>query len=51
MVNTWSPQCGFKMILRNGKYGPFYGCTQYPKCRGTRNCKNIQSNNVFEKNP
>lgn len=27
------PLCGGKLILRNGKYGPFYGCSNYPKCR------------------
>jgi DNA topoisomerase-1 len=31
------PQCGEKMILRNGKFGDFYGCSKYPKCRGMRN--------------
>jgi len=31
------PQCGEKMILRKGKFGDFYGCSKYPKCRGMRN--------------
>lgn len=30
------PQCGSPMVLRHGKYGDFYGCSQYPKCRCTR---------------
>lgn len=31
------PQCGVgKMMLRKGKYGQFYGCTNYPKCRHTK---------------
>lgn len=30
------PQCGSPMVLRHGKYGNFYGCSQYPKCRCTR---------------
>lgn len=21
------------MVLRNSKYGPFYGCVEYPKCK------------------
>lgn len=27
--------CGGKMILRNGRYGPFWGCSNYPSCRLT----------------
>ncbi len=30
------PKCGSKMVRRTGKYGAFYGCSTYPKCRGTR---------------
>lgn len=26
------PRCGGKLILRNGKYGYFYGCENYPSC-------------------
>lgn len=26
------PYCGGKLILRKGKYGEFYGCSNYPKC-------------------
>lgn len=29
------PRCGGKLILRKGKYGEFYGCSNYPKCRYT----------------
>ena len=29
------PQCGGTLVLRNGKYGSFYGCKNYPKCRYT----------------
>jgi len=29
------PQCGGKLVLRNGKYGQFYGCQNYPDCRYT----------------
>lgn len=31
------PQCGGKLVLRNGKYGEFLGCTTYPKCKFIRN--------------
>lgn len=30
------PRCTSKMVLRNGKNGKFYGCSQFPKCKGTR---------------
>ncbi len=29
------PKCGGKLILRNGKNGSFYGCSNYPKCQYT----------------
>ena len=28
-------QCGAEMVLRSGKYGKFYGCSTFPKCRQT----------------
>jgi hypothetical protein len=28
--------CGGKLVLRNGKYGQFYGCSNYPKCHFTK---------------
>lgn len=30
------PFCGSPLVLRNGKYGEFLGCSSYPKCRFTR---------------
>ena len=30
------PYCGKELIKRNGKYGEFYGCSGYPKCRYTK---------------
>ena len=29
------PKCVGALVLRNGKYGKFYGCSNYPKCRYT----------------
>ena len=29
------PKCGGKLVMRNGKYGRFYGCSNYPRCRFT----------------
>ncbi len=31
------PKCKSQLVKRNGRYGPFYGCSNYPKCRYTRN--------------
>ena len=30
------PKCGSSMILRNGRYGKFYGCSRFPYCRSTQ---------------
>ncbi len=30
------PKCGAKMVKRKGKFGEFYGCSDFPRCRGTR---------------
>ena len=29
-------KCERAMVLKNGKYGAFWGCSRYPKCRVTR---------------
>lgn len=29
------PKCGGNLVERNGKYGTFYGCSNYPKCKFT----------------
>jgi DNA polymerase III epsilon subunit family exonuclease len=31
------PQCGGELRRRSGRFGDFYGCTNYPSCRFTRN--------------
>lgn len=30
------PRCGSPMRRRSGRYGRFWGCSQYPRCKGTR---------------
>lgn len=30
------PRCGGKLVLREGKTGQFYGCSNYPKCKFTK---------------
>lgn len=29
------PECGDFMVIRDGKYGEFYGCSNYPECEET----------------
>ena len=31
------PKCGCGMKKRNGVRGPFWGCVEYPECKGTLN--------------
>lgn len=33
ILNDRCPNCGGKLIIRNGKYGEFKGCSNYPHCR------------------
>ncbi|MFN7252922.1 MAG: NERD domain-containing protein [Anaerobacillus sp.] len=30
------PKCGSNLVMRKGKFGQFQGCSNYPKCRYTR---------------
>ena len=32
------PRCKSPLVLRSGRYGRFYGCSNFPACRYTRNC-------------
>ena len=29
------PRCVSQLVIRNGKYGQFIGCSNYPKCKFT----------------
>lgn len=31
------PKCNSEMLIKNGRYGQFWGCTGYPNCRYTEN--------------
>ena len=31
----YCPRCGGELVLRQGQYGSFYGCSNYPKCKFT----------------
>ena len=30
------PKCGHELILREGRYGIFWGCSNYPNCNYTK---------------
>lgn len=37
--NKTCPLCGGKLVVRKGKSGYFYGCSNYPNCKFTKNYK------------
>ena len=45
VVESWPegplqcPQCGGELALRSGRFGPFYSCTNFPKCRCSVNLR------------
>jgi hypothetical protein len=39
ITNNICPKCGSLLVIRNGKYGSFKGCSNYPKCRFSINIK------------
>ncbi len=38
---TLCPDCGKKMISRKSQYGTFWGCSDYPNCKGTRDSNGL----------
>ncbi len=39
MVLELCPQCGGELKKRKGKFGEFFGCSNYPQCRFTKKCR------------
>ncbi len=37
IANRRCPKCGGNLVQREGKFGSFWGCSNYPKCRFTHN--------------
>ncbi|QCI29091.1 AAA domain-containing protein [Caminibacter pacificus] len=35
------PKCGGKLILKTGRFGKFYGCENFPKCKYTESANEI----------
>jgi DNA topoisomerase-1 len=42
------PKCGAPLLIRLGKYGQFYACSKFPKCRYT---ESLEKNNLNIKCP
>jgi hypothetical protein len=40
------PNCDSQMVLREGNFDPFWGCSRYPKCRGKINCPSSSRPNL-----
>jgi len=36
LEGEFCPECGGQLLIRNGRYGEFIACSNYPKCRYTR---------------
>ena len=39
MTMVLCPKCGGEMVRRNGMFGEFYGCINFPRCRFTKNIR------------
>jgi len=39
LENEPCPECGGKLTLKSGRFGPFIACTNYPECRYTKPLK------------
>jgi DNA topoisomerase-1 len=45
VVETWPeepltcPDCGGEMTLKNGRFGPYFGCSAYPRCSFVANLR------------
>lgn len=37
LAQVLCPLCGSPLVLRHGKFGDFYGCSSYPKCKFRHN--------------
>ncbi len=41
-------KCGHKMLIREGRYGKFLGCSNFPKCRNVKPLENNEKKPVAE---
>ena len=45
------PNCGSEMALKSGRFGPFFSCTGYPKCRTSVNLRGEAKKRAEADNP
>lgn len=48
--NVKCPECDGPMVSRKSQHGVFWGCAQYPKCKGTRNADGESRRRFDEEN-
>lgn len=56
MGNPICPKCGSAMVLRTARHGrnaggKFYGCSNYPNCKGTLDHEKASQNDSFSEDP
>jgi hypothetical protein len=44
------PKCGNMVVLKNGCYGQFFGCINFPKCKGSLSITKSKKHNIYTKN-
>lgn len=42
------PNCGGKLVKRKGKFGEFFGCSNFPKCKFSMNSKPKNALKIFD---
>ncbi len=40
------PECGSELVRRNGRYGEFIACSNFPKCKYTKNLKSSEKKSL-----
>ena len=45
------PKCRAPMVQRDGKFGAFFACTRYPRCKGTRPLEDSQPEDGTSQKP
>ena len=45
-ITDLCPKCGSYLTVRKGKFGVFYGCQAFPKCRFTKPASEVDKNNL-----
>lgn len=43
-VDKDCPECGKKMVVKQGRFGPFFACSGYPECKHTESLPSTREN-------